>query len=615
VTDYHVEADEQTSLAVEPSLPAGTEGGGTANTSVAQSSLGDETSHGHTPPATATEWETRLSGAIAEAWGKGSGTVWGPTQAVLAEGTGFAPQDVGAISVTTEGVINNRPLSAGLITKPRKLLVIAVDAGVGLSRQREAVRKLIPLTRHLTTVALAEQVDGLWRVRQLIEVEDVGIASEVQHLFPLVPAIERVPLIPIGQVAPPVEAEELPPGDLPSYSEETDPPLDVPGGVAATVQRILDRLEAESVRLPNSQSVVRRCVLALARGHLILHGPPGTAKTTLGKILVKEFGCSRSLETATADWTTYDVIGGFRPGLGDDGREVLKVHHGCVTQAIFTCQKTIADNNLDRTTQQGHWLIIDEINRADIDKAIGGLYTVLGGGHSELPLWFAEDAETRTVTVPRRFRIVATMNDVDSGYANELSQGLSRRFTFVHLDVPTADQVRAEAEVAQRQAARRVLDNVPGILPEPWEATVNYFFEREDFRRATTAVSELVAWLRDGAPLTASGAEAEAGIGPVPAEVGEEETDIEGDDIAALAGWPLGTATVVDIYEQLLIAATATDDVADVVDEIAADTVIPQLAHMRRGDLQIRASQLRASRRWRACAEKAERLLDPSGRV
>ena len=61
-------------------------------------------------------------------------------------------------------------------------------------------------------------------------------------------------------------------------------------------------------------------VLAALRGgkHVILTGPPGTAKTTLAELVASaaaEAGwCTGyTLTTATADWTTYETIGGLSP--------------------------------------------------------------------------------------------------------------------------------------------------------------------------------------------------------------------------------------------------------------------------------------------------------------
>ena len=57
--------------------------------------------------------------------------------------------------------------------------------------------------------------------------------------------------------------------------------------------------------------------------HVILTGPPGTAKTTLAEITCAlaaqaDLCDGYVLTTATADWTTYETIGGLQPSATDD---------------------------------------------------------------------------------------------------------------------------------------------------------------------------------------------------------------------------------------------------------------------------------------------------------
>jgi hypothetical protein len=101
--------------------------------------------------------------------------------------------------------------------------------------------------------------------------------------------------------------------------------------------------------------------------------------------------------------------------------------------------------------QTGRWLIIDEINRADLDLSFGPLFTVLSGSSVVLP--FARPGHTAPVSivpsgadvpkgtepiqVPNSWRLLATMNVFDKDTLHRLSYALMRRFAFI--EVPSPD--------------------------------------------------------------------------------------------------------------------------------------------------------------------------------
>ena len=205
--------------------------------------------------------------------------------------------------------------------------------------------------------------------------------------------------------------------------------------------------------------------------HIILIGAHGTAKTTLARAvcqfasgwrLRKGKGAAAAageaalelsgeryandyvLSTATADWTTFDTIGGYMP----DENQNLQFHPGLFLEAI----------------RQGQWLIVDEINRAEIDKAIGPLFTVLSGQEVSLPYkvsskdarimpaneltpgerynrrnWIPEGAgqESFDYVIHPNWRIIGTMNIYDKSSLFQLSFAFMRRFAFVDVDPPS----------------------------------------------------------------------------------------------------------------------------------------------------------------------------------
>jgi MoxR-like ATPase len=222
------------------------------------------------------------------------------------------------------------------------------------------------------------------------------------------------------------------------------------------------------------QQVYRAVAAAIGSGkHVILTGPPGTAKTTLAELAGRLAGqaglCSGyTLTTATADWTTYDTIGGLRPAKSGD---VLEFRDGLFLETI----------------RKGRWLVIDELNRSNFDRAFGQLFTVLSGQSVVLPY---EDpvsgkrivlsregsagqydpADYEHIYIPESWRIVATMNVFDKSLLFEMSFALMRRFAFIEVPSPRREvfaelwsRQLAAIPSAQSELTDRVLNGLYGL--------------------------------------------------------------------------------------------------------------------------------------------------------
>ena len=188
------------------------------------------------------------------------------------------------------------------------------------------------------------------------------------------------------------------------------------------------------------ERIQSRVEKALANGNnVLLFGPPGTGKTKLARQVCEATVGAENYElvTASADWSTFDTVGGYQT----TSQNTLEFEPGVVLDRF---QKD-SDG-----TPTNEWLVIDELNRADIDKAFGSLFSALTGESVTLPFDGSEgnpieivDAsradevvEPNRYFIPEDWRMLATMNTLDKTSLYEMSYAFMRRWAFIPVGIP-----------------------------------------------------------------------------------------------------------------------------------------------------------------------------------
>ncbi|WP_247730845.1 AAA family ATPase [Halovivax limisalsi] len=204
--------------------------------------------------------------------------------------------------------------------------------------------------------------------------------------------------------------------------------------------------EVERVLVGNDDVVEFLTIAALTRGHVLLEGVPGVAKTTLANLFARASGLSYSRIQLTPDVLPADITGThiYREATGE-----------------FDLQRGPVFANL---------VVADEINRAT-PKTQSALLEAMAERTVTL--------EGETLSLPQPFMVIATQNPIEMEGVFELPEAQRDRFTF-----------KLVVDLPDRADEREVLDRFdadPELGPEDVEQVV----DPEAIVAARAAVSEI----------------------------------------------------------------------------------------------------------------------------
>ncbi|WP_207589690.1 AAA family ATPase [Halomontanus rarus] len=177
---------------------------------------------------------------------------------------------------------------------------------------------------------------------------------------------------------------------------------------AAVYERLQE--EAKTVLVGNDEAIEHLAIALLTRGHILLEGVPGVAKTTIATIFARATGLNFRRIQMTPDVLPADITGThiYRESTGE-----------------FDLQKGPVFANV---------VIADEINRAT-PKTQSALLEAMQERHVTI--------EGETLSLPDPFVVVATQNPLEMEGVFELPEAQRDRFQCkLRIDLPDRDDER-----------------------------------------------------------------------------------------------------------------------------------------------------------------------------
>jgi MoxR-like ATPase len=179
------------------------------------------------------------------------------------------------------------------------------------------------------------------------------------------------------------------------------------------VKTIAERIRAEIAKAVVGQEYAVDMLLTalFAGGHVLLEGPPGTAKTLLAQTFARSVGLDYGRIQFTPDLMPGDIIG--------SNLFNFQTSSFTLTRGPIFCELLLADE-INRTPPKTQAALLEAMQERQI--------TIDGEAHA----------------LSSRFTVVATQNPIEQQGTYPLPEAQLDRFLFKHvLDYPSLDQERA----------------------------------------------------------------------------------------------------------------------------------------------------------------------------
>ena len=264
--------------------------------------------------------------------------------------------------------------------------------------------------------------------------------------------------------------------------------------------------------------LLKECVRLLRRfGQIILKGPPGTGKTRAAKHIVAEMlGVdSEKIDAGEYQGDLWDIVQ-FHPSYGYEdfvrGVRVKTEKGDAVYETVDRHFGVMAKRALDNLDDK-HFLIIDEINRANVAAVLGeliyGLEFEYRGKKIMTP--YAVKDDDFSLVVPKNLFVIGTMNTADRTIGH-IDYAVRRRFAFRTL-LPDSAVVkdkkfsRAPSSLDLFDKVSALFDKKNGCMSDDFDAGDvavghSYFLAKDDGELRDKMIFQVVPileeYLRDG---------------------------------------------------------------------------------------------------------------------
>ncbi|WP_307096388.1 McrB family protein [Arthrobacter sp. V1I9] len=251
----------------------------------------------------------------------------------------------------------------------------------------------------------------------------------------------------------PAEAETEPDGD--AEAAAVVPPLQE--GFRPLTRDFADSLHMELEPLQEIAELLEE------NRQLVLYGPPGTGKTYLAKHLAAELADDTTDERVKLvqfhpSYAYEDFFEGYRPDKTDEGQVSFKLVAGPLRRLAEEAAKP-------GNEKKPYFLIIDEMNRANLAKVFGELYFLLEYRDDRIYLQYSPN---EPFTLPDNLYIIGTMNTADRSIAM-MDAAIRRRFAFIELH-PQTEPVKGSL---LRFLEARQLDTTPALLLDALNSAID----------------------------------------------------------------------------------------------------------------------------------------------